>query len=140
MFWRLWRKPERQREIFTFWDGNKPRSADPIAVYRSLKDDPKFNIDVHPALVDAGDVDAIGITAAAVRSAFDVKPLSAGGLTEQECISLLLEYFDWVDSVKKKDSQPLTSQPASDTTPLLECSATPTSSPSESTSTVTGPN
>lgn len=140
MFWRFWRKPERQREIFCYFDGNKPRSADPIVVYRSLKDDPKFNIDVHPALVDAGDADAIGITAAAVRSAFGVKSLDAGGLTEQECISLLLQYFDWVDSVKKKDSQPLTLPPASDTTPPLECSATPTSSPSESTSTVTGPN
>jgi len=140
MFWRLWGKPARQREIFTYFDGNKPRSADPIVVYRSLKDDAKFNIDVHPALVDAGDADAIGITAAAVRSAFGVKSLDAGGLTEQECISLLLQYFDWVDSVKKKDNQPLTSPPASDTTPLPECSATPTSSPSESTSTVTGPN
>lgn len=140
MFWRFWRKPERQREIFTFWDGNKPRSADPIAVYRSLKDDPKFNIDVHPALVDAGDVDAIGITAAAVRSAFGVKSLDAGGLTEQECISLLLQYFNWVDSVKKKDNQPPTSQSASDTTLPPECSATPTSSPPESISTATGPN
>lgn len=140
MFWRLWRKPERQREIFTYWDGSKPRSADPIVVYRALKDDAKFNIDVHPALVDSGDADAIGITAAAVRSAFGVKSLDAGGLTEQECISLLLEYFNWVEDVKKKDSQPLTSQPASDTTLPPESSATPTNSPPESTSTANEPN
>lgn len=140
MFWGLFggSKPARNREVFTYFDGLKARSADPIVVFRMLKDDKTFNMDVHPALVDAGDVDAIGITAAAVRSAFGVKSLDAGGLTEQECVALLLDYFAWVEDVKKKLSGPVTS-PESTAMPLPPaCLENPENSTPDCSSIVTG--
>ncbi len=136
MFWNwFWKSPERKREIFCYWDGCKARSADPLVVYRLLKDDKEFNIDVHPAFVDEGDMDAIRVTAAAVRSAFGVKSLDAGGLTEQECITLLLDYFGWVEQKKNNSSPPPTLQPDTDTTPPPDSPETATSLPAGCTST-----
>lgn len=133
----FWKRP-KAREIFAYFDGAKKRFVDPIVAYRALKDDPKFKLELHPALVDTGDVEAIGITAAAVRSAFGVKALDAGGLTEQECIVLLLDFFAWADEKKNSTSGPVTLPGPSDTTPPPDSLATPTSSPVESSLTASG--
>ena len=132
----FWRRPKR--EIFPYFDGKKKRRIDPIVAYRALKDDPKFNLELHPALVDEGDVEAIGITAAAIRSAFGVKDYAAGGLAEQECVVLLLDFFAWADEKKNSTSGPVTLPGPSDTTLPPDSSATPTSSPAESSLTANG--
>ncbi len=136
----FWKRAESRRDIFAYWDGIKARTADPIVAYRALKDDPKFNLEVHPALIDAGDLEAIGITAAAVRAAFGVKPLEQGGLTEQECIVLLLDFFGWAAEKKNISSGPVTLPEPTDTTLQPSSTEPPMSSPADSSLIASEPN
>lgn len=96
----------RNRAIFRYWDGQRWRAADPIEIYRGIKQHPEFNIDRHPQLHDAGDDDATRICLQATRDVFGVKPFAEGGLTETETIEVLGTYFDWIQRVKKNGSGP----------------------------------
>jgi len=101
---------KREREIFRFWDGGRTRTADPLAIWIALHDDPEFNYDTTPAFVDAGDIAAIKTTVGAVRRIFGLKSFEAGGLTSQECLELLAVYFLYEESLKKSTSEPATPQ------------------------------
>lgn len=94
----------RRRAIFSFWDGSSQRSVDPMVVYRALQQHPRFNWSVHPVLIDTGDLDALNVTADAVRFAFDIPGFAFGGLTEAECVTLLTQFVVYLDALKKSGS------------------------------------
>lgn len=128
----------RRRSIFPFFDGTAARWADPMAVYRELQRHPRFNWDIHPALIDTGDLDALAVTAEAVRSAFGLKDAAAGGLTEAECVALLARFVAYLDALKKNGSPaPILPEP---TGRAFSTPTTPgTNAPSASGSTVSEP-
>lgn len=138
----------REREIFVYFDGQSHRRGDPIAIYRGLKDDPQFNLDVHPGEAEDGDLEAIGIMAGAVRRVFGVKAIDEGGLTEMECADLLRSYLDYTGSLKKNSDTPPTPQlptvtttpPASSGEQVEQMADSITNSPADSSSIATGPN
>lgn len=127
----LWR---RRRAIFRYWDGATHRFADPMAVYRALVQSPRFNWEVHPALVDLGDLDALAITAEAVRDAFNLPAVSHGGPTEAECVQLLGEFVAYLNALKKNGS-PSPTLPEPTEPPSSTGATTVTSGPSDSGST-----
>ena len=140
MFWRFWRRAERQRDIFAFWDGKRDRKADPLAAYRALKADPDFNIDVDTELVaSAGDLESSAKMANAVRRSFGVPRFEDGGLTESECNTLFWAFMLYLNEKKNTDEPPLTSPEPTESTSPIESSATITKHSSESPSILTEP-
>lgn len=113
--WLKAKRRNKHRAIFPFWDGKRDRQADPMAVYRRLVKHERFNLQTHPALVEAGDLDAMECAATATRDAFGIDGFEAGGLTDTECLDLMVEFFVWVDDVKKNIStlptSPLPTEP-----------------------------
>ena len=111
---RKWRN--RGRAIFRFWDGTRERVADPLVIHRALMAHPEFNWETTPALIDVDDQrvasDALCVTAAGVRDAFGIPSLESGGLTEAECVQVLIRFNLFLDGVKKNIGSPPTSQPA----------------------------
>lgn len=150
----------RRRAIFRYHDGLRTRFGDPSAHYRALLEHPRFDWAVHPLLIEVPipvgedparvkaaekvSLEALGITADAVREAFDVPPVAAGGLTELECVRLLAAYADYLVAVKKnisgrqispepmapKSSEPSTtsSRSASGSTPTASSAGAPSAS------------
>lgn len=93
---------DRRRAIFRFWDGRRVRGVDPIAVVRALRADDEYDEETHLKLADAGHDDAIRITAAAVRRAFGMAGFAGGGLTDLECLAVLLQFLNYLTDLKKK--------------------------------------
>lgn len=127
------RRRKAQREIFQFWDGRRDRRADPLATWRGYLTHKTFNLQIHPALVESGDVEAIGVVAAATRDVFGVPSFEDGGLTEQECLELTVQFFSWIDEVKKNTrilptSRPLTEPQTSDTSSGSKSADSPSTS------------
>ena len=91
-----WFFPDR-RLIFTFWDGIRVRKADPLEVTRRLFDPAEeakdFDIEETPQMLKCGvitqELEAFRLIGLAVRSAFDIPPVSQGGLTDMDCWVLL---------------------------------------------------
>lgn len=130
----------RRRAVFRFWDGTRTRAIDPMVAYRALRSHPKFDWAVTPKEIDIPNekisLEALALTAEAVRIAFQLPECSAGGLTEWECVRLLIAFTRWNDAVKKKAAgsrirPPLTDSPAS---PATSSETTSTSTDSGSTS------
>lgn len=116
------KKADQKRLIFEFHDGRHARRADPMEIWFALEADEEFLIDSTPALVDDGDTKAIKIACDATRRAFGVPKFEDGGLTAEECLSLLVYYLLYVESVKKNTSeQPISSPP---TEPELSATST----------------
>lgn len=112
----------RRRAVFRFWDGKRTRHIDPMSVYRSLRSHPTFDWATTPKLIDIPDekirLEALALTADAVRIAFGLSSVEHGGLTEWECVYLLVAFTRWNEAVKKKAAgsrikPPLTDSPAS---------------------------
>ncbi len=123
---------QRRRQIFRFWDGATIRGVDPLHAVRALRADPEYVDTQHLPLVDAGDDDAIRISAAATRRAFGLAEVSAGGLSDLECLSVLTQFLKFLLHVKKNTARPrnspeLTGPQSSDestTKPLSESGST----------------
>lgn len=114
------------RNIFEFWDGSRTlfgrksvRRIDPLQAYKATFDFPGFSwertlseIDMKPIGDNPGDLEfqlrgklaALATCAACVRSVFGIKPLSQGGLTDEECYRLILDFEQFVLGVKKNGS------------------------------------
>jgi len=100
--------------LFVYWTGKQWRAADPIVVWRAIDQDPEFNPERHLPAIDRGELDALGIAAAAVRRIFDIPPFEHGGLAERPCVDLLDQFYRFVASLKKSTEIPLTSPPPTD--------------------------
>ena len=94
------------RQLFEYWDGAKKRHADPMRVFRAIKDDPEYREDVHPQGVDDGDPEAIDVTLRCVRRVLGVGEWSEGkpGLTELETLQLFVQFHEYLDHLKKNIS------------------------------------
>jgi len=106
-----WFFPDR-RLIFTFWDGVRIRKADPLEVTRRLFDPAEeakgFDIEETPQMLKCGvitqELEAFRLIGLAVRSAFDIPPVSQGGLTDMDCWVLLNSLCASNNGLKKNGS------------------------------------
>jgi glutamate/tyrosine decarboxylase-like PLP-dependent enzyme len=120
-------KAKDRRSIFRYWNGKKWTFADPIAVLRSINNDPDFSYDKHWLAAVHGNVDDVGIVAKAVYQAFNATPLDdkSNGLTEAECVNLLADFLYYCEEVKKNTSSPqTTTQSTDEINPEMEITST----------------
>lgn len=132
-------RQKRTREIFQFWDGTTNRRADPLGLWLKLQSHSTYNLTTHPAMVDSGDPEALKITIDAVRDVFGVKSFEDGGLTAQECLTLLVGFFLYLESQKKSTNMPQT-QPSPSEQMSSESGITTTKDMLDSGSTSSEPN
>jgi len=142
-----------RRQIFCYWDGKAYRFIDPMVAYRGLSDDPEYVMDRTPAqlqaAIDLGNsdnipaegkaqierdaLDLMRIMANACRRVFDVQPIdpkTGDGLTDSECVALLVAFGGYLSALKKNTSSPPTSPRSTES---LASSVTSSSSDSSST-------
>lgn len=97
----LWRK-HRDRDIFTFFDGQRQRSIDPMPAWFAIAEDKECNAERDMPAASVGDRDAWVRVQAMSRRIFNMKPFSEGGLTEYELSVLLAKFFIFNIALKKK--------------------------------------
>lgn len=128
-----------ERGIFVYWDGQKKRNGDPLAIARILREDPEFIYERHMAEMSILEkspnitsddaetaLEALRISSAAARRAFALPSFEDGGLSEAECIGLLSSNAEYSFLLKKNGNGPPTSlQTGSDSTPSLDSAAMP---------------
>lgn len=108
-----------RRAIYSYFDGQQVRKADPMVLHRSLMSHPEFDLATHPQLIDESPEDR-DITLNATRDVFGVKAfdgLTGEGLTEEETINLLWGFVSYCNSKKKRTNPSPTSPPATDSKP-----------------------
>lgn len=139
----------RHRLLFRFWNGSRFVSSDPFVLLRRLINTDKFDPDADLKKLKYPDpkivTEKIGFVAEGVREIFEIKPFEQGGLTELECVQLLMTFSEYLDTVKKNGvSNPITSQLSTgqaekldasspgenDTSESLVSTSTPSGSPS----------
>ena len=146
--WFFRRVLNRHRLLFRWWNGSRFVSSDPFVLLRRLINTDKFDPDEdlkklkypNPKIV----TERIGYIAEGVREIFEVLPYGLGGLTELECVQLLMQFSSYLEAVKKNgESSPILS-PFSTDNPLNQDVGSPgksdtnansgsTSTPAEST-------
>lgn len=105
--------PTNGRQIFSFFDGTRERSIDPLAVMKKMRE---HSVDFgatltlaescpDPATAEEAWTTLIGAT----RDVFDIEPLTdeggqLRGLTESETIELLDRFGVFIETVKKNGS------------------------------------
>lgn len=106
-WWRL-RRQARRRQIFRFWDGERIRGIDPLAVIRGLAEHPTFDASVHPVEARCHDYSianrAYKIIADAVSDVFGVQSYDGAtgkGLLEAERATLYAEFQEYISALKK---------------------------------------
>lgn len=112
--WFFARVLNRHRLLFRFWNGSRFVSEDPFILFRRLLNTDKFDPDADMKLLEIKTDPKLVVRkmeniAEGVREIFGVQPLDRGGLTELECIQLLIQFSGWMDAVKKNGA----------TTPIL---------------------
>jgi len=131
---------ERQRAIFSFWDGARLKRVDPLVVHRAMWSHPTCRIEADFKAADNGDNEAFDRIIAMTREIFGVSAWSeeTEGLTIGETRALLLEFLAYVD-VKKKapESLPPASPPSASESSPAESSDSITEPASDSFSTKT---
>lgn len=118
--------------IYRYFNGERMVSADPMRLWLDLQEHPEYNAEVHASLVDQGDVEATQVATKAVRDVFGVRsfdPHGRKGLTLGEQISLLTDFYLYLEEQKKTLESTLISPPnteaststgsASETTPSM---------------------
>jgi hypothetical protein len=96
------------RGIFRFHDGLRWRWSDPWLATRLFFSHAEFDWDQTPEQLKQPDsgvqLEAIRLIAQAVRDTFQIPSFALGGLSEQECVSLLFEFRRYLGDVKKNGS------------------------------------
>lgn len=102
--------PLKDRQIYKYHDGNSEVLGDPVSISRH------FLVDIQAQGYDpeqlfktisepANDIkrysEAMDTLLPAIRQAFNVKPLSHGGLTEGETLNLLADFLSFQANLKK---------------------------------------
>lgn len=102
------------RKIFRYFDGEKERGADPLRAHRAFLEHPTFDIAKHPYGVDAGDPTATRISVDAICDVFHVKRWddeTQTGLPEYEILDLFIQFYCYLDDLKKNTGLIPTSPP-----------------------------
>ena len=89
--------------------------ADPFVLLRRLTNTDKFDLESDLKVLQIPDpkliTKKIGYIAEGVREIFDLRPFSDAGLSELECVQLLLTFSAFLDDVKKNGApNPIMSQ------------------------------
>lgn len=108
----------RNRFVFSYWNGQKIVKGDPIVFWRALQQHEDYREDDFRLMQVEGLRHAIyGKLAGVVRSVFHVKIPEEGGLTELECLGVLRSYIEYSGFQKKNGEQtqtlPSTTEPES---------------------------
>lgn len=109
------RQSPESRGLFSFHDGYRIRTVDPIDVLSAMEGHKEYRFDLHPQRVLDGEKEAMNITVDAVRQAFGIPPFTAvgkPGLTQQECLRLLNAFIVYIASQKKSTEPIATSSPS----------------------------
>lgn len=90
-------------DVFTYHDGQRWVKGDGLKIMRTLAlADGMDDVSLKTAEIPTKDgIEALGKVIAAVRAAFNLKQLDAGGVSDGRCKAILLEFFAWHDTVKK---------------------------------------
>ncbi len=101
----------RHRLLFRFWNGSRFISADPFILLRRLMNTDKFDAEVDLKKLEIPDAkivtEKIGFIAEGVREIFELSPYEKGGLTELECVQLLMEFSSFLERIKKNGASKL---------------------------------
>lgn len=101
--------------LFRFWNGTKFVSADPFVLLRKLVNTDKCDIDEDLKKLKIPDpkivTNTISNIAEGVREIFEVPAFENGGLTELECVQLVMEFMGFTERVKKNGASSLISSP-----------------------------
>lgn len=107
------RRRRNPSAIFRYWDGTRDRYCDPLIAFQALAAHPEFDLANTPIEADRGDPDAIRAMVKACCDAFSVTQWSEehpGGLTQMECIGLMVDFTNYLLAVKKNINLPLISR------------------------------
>lgn len=144
MDWFRRRKRNRQRLLFSYFDGWRTSRVDPLRVHRDLELHPEFSWDMG-FLIDQGDAEATDVAIRATCEVFAIHrwdPATEQGMIGAEILSVLFDYSEYVEAQKKNSSPGLTSPPPteSESSTSVEPTKTTTKCCSGCTSTPTEPN
>jgi len=104
----------RERVIFRYWNGSKIMLADPMRIQAGLLDLPDFEADLKIMGLQAEEAQkearaALMRIAAGVRKIFGIEELhlvpdtdEECGLTDAECVALMMEFIGFITECKKK--------------------------------------
>lgn len=99
--------------LFRWWNGSKFVSSDPFVLLRKMINTDKFDIDESLKKLKIPDskivTTAISHIAEGVREIFEVPAFEDGGLTELECVQLVMEFMGFTERVKKNGASSLIS-------------------------------
>lgn len=125
--WVFRRVLNRHRMLFRYWDGRKYVAADPFVLLRKMLATSKFDPESDLKKLNIPDskiiTERIGYIAEGVREIFNLSPFrpdGRGGLTELECVNLLMEFTGYLERVKKNGGSSLMSVPGSGNRPEVE--------------------
>jgi hypothetical protein len=117
--WVFRRVLNNHRLLFRYWDGRKYVAADPFVLLRRMLSTQKFDPESDLKKLNISDskiiTERIGFIAEGVREIFDLSPFrpdGRGGLTELECVNLLMEFTGYLERVKKNGGSNLMSVPS----------------------------
>lgn len=131
LYWLAYRVGLNPRGIFVYYDGRKWRYGDPLVMARSLwsiagYDSGTVRMGIEePSVLNPDGVSVVkayGQLASIVRSAFDLRPVEDGGLTEFECRQLLDRFESYLGELKKNSSPMQTGPDAIPEQPLPDIS------------------
>ena len=98
----------RHRMLFRYWDGSRYVAADPFVLLRKMLSTSKFDPESDLKKLNIPDskiiTKQIGYIAEGVREIFSLSPFrpdGRGGLTELECVNLLMEFTAYLERIKK---------------------------------------
>lgn len=106
---------EANRQFYQYYNGEKLVLADPIKLYRKLLSYPDLNLDHDIKLISAAGDNPQGIEALerllkATRDIFQVKEYEEKGLLDSEVMDLLVDFSNYMLSVKKNTNSTQTWQ------------------------------
>ncbi len=99
------------RFIYTFWDGSRTRKIDPMEVQNTLNTIPDFDLDLDfkmataELIPDKEKAKALQRVISAIRKAFGIEPYCdspESGLTGGECMSVFVDFAQFIDELKKR--------------------------------------
>ena len=109
----------RHRLLFRFWNGSRFVSSDPFILLRKLLNTDKFDAETDLKKLEIPDAkivtEKIGFIAEGVREIFELPPYEKGGLTELECVQLLMEFSEFLERIKKNGTSKLILLPSTET-------------------------
>ncbi len=130
----------RDREIYSYFDGQSVRRADPVALYKKVMEKgPELSIDIklsNSIHKDAGKGQENALVK--IRDIFGLKSFEEGGLTEWEAAELLDNFLEYCETLKKNSSPSAMSSNSSEGSPTTSEAVPPTSSSSASGLTANG--